>query len=220
MENIGVAVGIVIDNTAENVTQVLMSDDGTGGGMRIPSMLIGSQDGKKLLDWMKEATEEEKSQLAVMCEFVMPYNEDDSVAFDFWLTSSNDRALDFLEDFAAMDALLGENAHFEPHYVFWECPGCDTRFTENDCFGGGKYCAMEPTNLNIRGQEIILEDLRQKCLWNNLAKIDNQAMWWKYIQRVHSTCFSVINEGCSERAHEFLKLDWEETNQCISQQMN
>lgn len=61
MENIGVAVGIVIDNTAENVTEVLMSDDGTGGGMRIPSMLIGSQDGKKLLDWLKKATDEEKS---------------------------------------------------------------------------------------------------------------------------------------------------------------
>jgi len=41
MENIGIAVGIVVDNTAETVEDVLMSDDGTGGGIRIPSMLIG-----------------------------------------------------------------------------------------------------------------------------------------------------------------------------------
>ena len=41
MENAGVAAGIVIDNHAENITQILMSDDGTGGGVRIPSMLIG-----------------------------------------------------------------------------------------------------------------------------------------------------------------------------------
>ena len=41
MENIGVAVAIVIDNRAEMIDEILMSDDGTGGGIRIPSMLIG-----------------------------------------------------------------------------------------------------------------------------------------------------------------------------------
>jgi hypothetical protein len=40
MEEIGVAVGIIIDNTSEYVETVTMSDDGTGGGVRIPSMLI------------------------------------------------------------------------------------------------------------------------------------------------------------------------------------
>lgn len=178
MENIGVAVGIVVDNTAENVTQVLMSDDGTGGGIRIPSMLIGAADGKKLMDWMKTATEEEKNSMAIMCEFVMPYSEDDKVSYDFWLTSSNDRALDFLEDFAGMDAVLGKNAVFAPHYVFWECPLCDERYTGQDCFGGGKYCAVEPSNMNIKGQEIIMEDLRQKCLWNNLSAKGDHTKWW------------------------------------------
>jgi hypothetical protein len=40
MENIGVSVGIVIDDHAEFIDNMLMSDDGTGGGIRIPSMLI------------------------------------------------------------------------------------------------------------------------------------------------------------------------------------
>jgi len=35
------------------------------------------------------------------------------------------------------------------------------------------------------------------------------------MQRVHSTCYSVINEDCSRRAHTWLKLDWDETNQCV-----
>lgn len=220
MENIGVAVGIVVDNTAENITQVLMSDDGTGGGIRIPSMLIGSADGKKLMDWMKTATEEEKTSMAIMCEFVMPYNEDDTVSYDFWLTSSNDRALDFLEDFAGMDAVLGKNAIFTPHYVFWECPNCDERYVQQDCFGGGKYCAVEPSNMSIKGQEIIMEDLRQKCLWTNLSAKGDHSKWWQYIQKVHSECFSVINEDCSQRAHTKLGLSWEETNTCIADSFN
>lgn len=56
MENIGVAVGIVIDDHAEFIDNILMSDDGTGGGIRIPSMLISKPDGELLLNWLKSAT--------------------------------------------------------------------------------------------------------------------------------------------------------------------
>lgn len=146
MENIGVAVGIVIDDHAESIDNVLMSDDGTGGGIRIPSMLIGKTDGAVLLDWIKSATPQQLTQLVVMAEFVMPYENGNKVEYDFWLTSSSNRAIDFLEDFKPFHQKLGQNVTFTPHYVFWECIGCDTRYTETDCFGGGKYCAVEPSN--------------------------------------------------------------------------
>lgn len=60
LENIGVAVAIIVDNRPEMIDEILMSDDGTGGGVRIPSMLIGLNDGKKLMEWFDSATEEEK----------------------------------------------------------------------------------------------------------------------------------------------------------------
>ena len=100
MENIGVAVGIVIDDHAETVENVLMSDDGTGGGIRIPSMLISNPDGKKLLQWYLDASISEKNQLVLMAEFVLATQADNKVQFDFWMTSSSNRALDFIEDFA------------------------------------------------------------------------------------------------------------------------
>ena len=46
MENIGAAVAIIIDNRYEMTDEIIMSDDGTGGGIRIPSMLIGEYDGE------------------------------------------------------------------------------------------------------------------------------------------------------------------------------
>ena len=49
------AVGIIIDNTNEYVESVQMSDDGTGGGIRIPSMLISKKDGTILTNWLKNA---------------------------------------------------------------------------------------------------------------------------------------------------------------------
>jgi hypothetical protein len=37
-----------------------MGDDSTGGGIRIPSMLISRTDGQKLLNWFNKSTEEER----------------------------------------------------------------------------------------------------------------------------------------------------------------
>lgn len=164
MEYVAVSVGVVIDDHSENIENVLMSDDGTGGGIRIPSMLIGQKDGNKLTRWFESASDKEKASVVMQATFVMP--EAETIQLDYWMTSSSDRALDFIEDYKPMQDTLGSDlVSFEPHYVFWECPNCDERYINKDCYGGGRYCAVEPSNENIKGQEIMLEDLRQKCLW-------------------------------------------------------
>lgn len=61
-----------------------------------------------------------------------------------------------------------------------------------------------------------MEDLRQKCLHDKLEARGTEDKWWEYIARVHSTCYSVINEECSERAHQHLGLSWEETTKCVA----
>lgn len=215
MENAGVAVAIVVDNKNEFVDEILMSDDGTGGGIRIPSMLIGKKDGTKIIEWMAEATQEEKDQIVIMCEFIMAENA--VVTYDFWFTSSSDRALNFLEDFASMGKKLDKYAQFTPHYVFWECMQCDQKYLENDCYGGGKYCAVEPSNANIKGHEIVLEDLRQLCLWEHLSEKNTTEQWWQYIHEVHRSCNSVINHACSKNAHERLGINFDDTQSCVQQ---
>ena len=59
LENAGAAVAIIYDDKEENIENVVMSDDGTGGGIRIPAMLIGKIDGKKLGDFVKTASNKE-----------------------------------------------------------------------------------------------------------------------------------------------------------------
>jgi len=55
MEDAGSTVGIGIDNSDENIEEIVMSDDGTGAGIRMPSMLISKNDGKKLIDFLQTA---------------------------------------------------------------------------------------------------------------------------------------------------------------------
>jgi len=141
--------------------------------------------------------------------------ENDVVKYDFWFTSSSDRALNFLEDFSNMNKKLGDLVEFHPRYVFWECMNCDQEYLENDCYGGGRYCAVEPTNANIKGHEIVLEDLRQLCLWKDLSNRNLTEKWWQYIHEVHRSCNSVINTDCAENAHQRLGLSFSTTQTCV-----
>jgi hypothetical protein len=36
---------VIIDDTTEDVSKIIMSDDGTGTGITIPAMLIGKKEG-------------------------------------------------------------------------------------------------------------------------------------------------------------------------------
>lgn len=59
MEDLGAAVAIVVDNRFEDIKSVIMTDDGSGQGIRIPSLLIGKKDGQILIDFLNTATDDE-----------------------------------------------------------------------------------------------------------------------------------------------------------------
>jgi len=59
-------VAIVIDNTNEDIENIVMSDDGAGAGISIPSMLISKKDGLLLKDWVKTASKQELSALSIL----------------------------------------------------------------------------------------------------------------------------------------------------------
>lgn len=49
IEKAGGSLAVIIDDSGvSNIREVIMSDDGTGAGIRIPSMIISKQDGEIL----------------------------------------------------------------------------------------------------------------------------------------------------------------------------
>lgn len=163
MEDAGAAVAVVVDNSDEDINNIVMSDDGSGAGIRIPSMLISKKDGDVLIEWMKNASDEEKSQLSMLADFTLQKKDNNHVTYDIWYTSTNDVALDFIQDFETIDRAFGSRVTMTPRVVFWECSDCDKETLEKHCFAKGSYCADSTTKLT--GQEIIMEDLRQMCIY-------------------------------------------------------
>ena len=113
---------------------------------------------------------------------------DNRVEYDLWYTSSDDRALDFILDFYDYNKGLGRDVEFTPRFVYWECERCDQEILSKHCWSKGKYCAIDSTNDKHTGREIMLEDLREKCI----DAIYSSEHWWKYMSYVHRVCASYI----------------------------
>ena len=71
IEEAGAGLAMIVDNKKEDVSKIVMSDDGSGAGLRIPSMLISYEDGQKLIDFMKTTDKKTKDQISVVVEFKM-----------------------------------------------------------------------------------------------------------------------------------------------------
>jgi hypothetical protein len=60
IEEAGAAMAIIIDtNKDDNITRIVMTDDGSGAGIRIPSMLISYEDGQSFIDFFTSASKKE-----------------------------------------------------------------------------------------------------------------------------------------------------------------
>ena len=93
-ERAGASLVVVVDDREENISNVIMGDDGTGMGIRIPAMLIGKDSGKILKDFA--VTSDSKATLSA--EFTIN-NPHDYSMMEFWYSSNNVLALDFIKEF-------------------------------------------------------------------------------------------------------------------------
>lgn len=97
IEKAGGSLAVIIDNTNEDVVDVIMSDDGTGAGIRIPSMLISKGAGKILTDFLSQKNDNLTVRASLNAEFII--ESLDHVEWQFFYTSINDKSLDFIKNF-------------------------------------------------------------------------------------------------------------------------
>jgi E3 ubiquitin-protein ligase RNF13 len=61
IEHAGGKLGIIVDEVDnEQMDSIIMVDDGTGNGIRIPSIMINKKEGEIVIDYYKKASDQEK----------------------------------------------------------------------------------------------------------------------------------------------------------------
>jgi len=64
---------IIIDTENESIDNVIMSDDSTGAGIRIPSVMIGNLNGTELISYLAKTNLNELSDIELNVHFINPH---------------------------------------------------------------------------------------------------------------------------------------------------
>jgi hypothetical protein len=207
---------IVDEKNDENIKYIVMMNDGTGNGIIIPSVLLNKDPGNTIIDFLTSNEDSVTKNVKFMVNFKMNH-PDNHVEYHLLLSTYQDRALDFVTDFKTFHERLGDNVSMTPHYFSWPCFGCDDEIKKEDCFGNGKYCAVDYNDLNMKGTDILLANIRQKCIYkNSLKNKQNDSDWWEYVSRAHASCYNDFTHDCSVATHEKLGIKWEDTEECVN----
>lgn len=212
-ERAGASLVVVIDDRFEDIEEVIMSDDGTGSNVRVPSMIIGKHPGHLLKEFAM--TGEPISLQASFESKASRYKVD----VELWYSSNNAQAMDFIAEFSEHAEQLKGVVDFTPRFVSWGCTTCDTAFKREDCFNDGLYCA--PSNVrggygSVHGRSILLENIRESCLYSVLETKGTEEKWWSYMRHIHSRCSVLKTEACSKNATETIGESWDELQKCVN----
>ena len=121
---------------------------------------------------------------------------------------------------------------FEPKFVSWSCPSCDSDYKRKNCMSDGKYCAMQHSEkLELAGQEILLEDLRQWCIFQNSRDLPldqfvqpgnifkymfkEPSFYFEYVKITHEICRNRITTECANIAIETLGILPDVIEKCL-----
>jgi hypothetical protein len=207
---------VITDNRPEGYLPI-MADDGTGGSIYVPSVFISQADGNDC-----KAVIAATPLGRVLAQVGWDIPQTTTTVNWTWFMSAASNAGQFKRDFAQVAKNLGNRALVEPHYDFldgtaWQCnlPG---RPCGNQCTNGGRYCQASPQTGSYTGADIVSENLRQYCIFqqvNNTANIDK---WWDYIGRFDAECQvkDLFNVGCSQNAVTEAGLSWDQVNACVT----
>eukprot|EP00812_Abedinium_dasypus_P009397 NODE_308_length_1682_cov_751.038722.p1 GENE.NODE_308_length_1682_cov_751.038722~~NODE_308_length_1682_cov_751.038722.p1 ORF type:complete len:486 (-),score=197.53 NODE_308_length_1682_cov_751.038722:225-1574(-) len=223
---------IIVDSedsvlTQADIASTIVSDDGYGDAIDIPSMLISKTDGAPLI---AAATSE---QVIIELAWDVPTNH--VVAMDLWMSSGSMDSMRFLSDFAPKRRALGHSVSFVPHYHIFAM--ASTRDYNDLCTDvSAQFCAEDPDGPGpVTGAMVIAEDMRQLCI-HEITKVarttetldqgthivEYAEKFWHYVERIPDYCplkaedpTKRFGAECSNRLMASVGIPQKKIQQCI-----
>lgn len=201
---------LIIDNKDELVETVLMGAHSPD--ISIPSFLIAKQDGELLKSYV------EIGEVVLKLHFEVRKSE--YVGMELWYSANEGKTRGFLREFEQFGRKFTKTLlNFHPRIALWNCFECqEANFTldKPDCLSGGRYCAPDPDGTGpLSGRNVLMEDLRQLCVFQSIAHEDSDRKWFAYMKTVGELCESDLTEKCALEAMKRAELDEEKVLKCV-----
>ena len=215
-QNAGYKALIIIDNVDEPVEEIIMTDNGSGGNIFIPALMIRSDDGNKVKSFAAKPEDHVEIRLTFDIE------QRSRVSLRIVYSSDNAKAYSFFSEFAPYSSRFNQTVlSFHPHFALWyDVDAAAEGYTseKRDCLGGGRYCAPDPDGEGaLTGQDVVKEDLRQICLLMlSLKRFSSYSLWFDYTAQFGSLCRGAdMTQTCSHKVLASLGLVASEVETCI-----
>eukprot|EP00217_Crustomastix_stigmatica_P016077 CAMPEP_0183792688 /NCGR_PEP_ID=MMETSP0803_2-20130417/2733_1 /TAXON_ID=195967 /ORGANISM="Crustomastix stigmata, Strain CCMP3273" /LENGTH=687 /DNA_ID=CAMNT_0026037053 /DNA_START=123 /DNA_END=2186 /DNA_ORIENTATION=- len=223
---------LVVDNRNETlITMDTGSDDESqriARLLQIPAMLVNWRVGHQIEGFLLGAT---KVVVNLDWTDVVPA-PDERVEWEFWSNSDDncgvkcDNQKAFIRDFAPVAKKLEKDGftQFTPHYITWMCPKGyeDDQFCKQQCINRGRYCCPDPEDdlsSGYDGYDVIMENLRQLCLFQQVNATGRPWLWWDYTVKFGDECTmqkGTYDEQCARTVASSLPgVDLDALDTCI-----
>ncbi|KAK8616302.1 hypothetical protein V6N13_017856 [Hibiscus sabdariffa] len=156
---------------------------------------------------------------------------DDRVEYELWTNSNDvcgfkcDLLMEFTKEFKGAAQILekGGYTQFRPHYITWYCPQAFTLSLQckSQCINYGRYCAPDPEHdfsSGYEGKDVVIENLRQLCVFKVANETDKPWLWWDYVTDFHIRCpmkEKRYNKECADVVLRALGLDVKKIDKCM-----
>jgi len=222
--------------SSHDLQKVIVADDGWGGNIRIPSVLISRFDGEPLIEAAK------KGEVIVELSWDIPTGE--VVDIDLWMNSAAADSQHFLKNFAKSRKALNEVVKFTPHYDVFSADPELNGYSGLCSDSSARYCAADPDGAGpISGKDVLEEDVRQLCI-HEITKVPRSRhrglsaegegavvfyaeKWWNYVEKFAQKCPVDASKGglqfgkeCSEKLMEELGIDISQVQNCVATSSN
>ena len=218
----GYSMIIIVNNMKTDIKDVIMSDDGSGNDIHIPIAMISLEDGNKIIKFLEK---NKTSKIIVEINFSQKKENLEKIDVKIFFSSSELRAYQLFNNLAQYIHKFDNQVNFIPIYVVHRAPfyNPDNPIRTINCVSNGKYCYFpKETTITKDGQAIIMEDLRQKCLYDISKKSNNLFYYFTYLKDFYSECLTKdkivkFNDNCAKSVLRTMRYPVGVIDSCIAQ---
>ena len=167
VERAGANVALIGDNKVEDSEVFIMSDDGSGHSVNIPSFLIR----KSTADAFKKAYDDSKR--IIVRVNIETGKADETADVTLWYSTPFDLTVTQLEGLRDTIPAFDSRIHFQTKIRSKPCLVCSETEMKRDCLSDGLYCPLQPISPTqqikeyyekIPGQALMHQSLIAKCV--------------------------------------------------------
>ena len=218
-QSAGASMLVLINNNDQNIENVILEEDGAQSDIKIPVGLISLSNGRIMQNYILSNPQ---NRIIVEINF-QEKKPQKKIELKFFFSSSELRAYEMINNITSYIDKYDEQVEFIPIYVTHQIPSYDekTAKRELNCVTRGKYCYFpKETTITQDGQRILLESLRQKCMYFKSIELKKIKYYYQYLDYFHKNCLLVptprFNDRCSKQNLDVMGFGVDYLDDCIA----